>query len=55
MINLNLIIASFGSTVAGALFDSTQSYFAVYLLMAGLAVAGIVVSLGISVFDKKRK
>lgn len=55
MINLNLIIASFGSTVAGALYDSTKSYFAVYLLMAGLAVVGILVSLGISVFDKKRK
>lgn len=54
MVNLNLIIASFGSTVAGALYDSTQSYFAVYLLMAGLAVAGILVSLGISVFDKKQ-
>ncbi len=55
MINLNLIIASFGSAIAGALFDSTQSYFAVYLLMAGLAVAGIAFSLAISVFDKKRK
>ena len=55
MINLNLIIASFGSTIAGALYDSTRSYFAVYLLMAVLAVAGIAVSLGISLCDRKRK
>jgi len=55
LVNMNLLIASFGSTVAGALFDSTKSYLSVYLLMIGLAAGGIVLSLGISILDAKRK
>lgn len=55
LINMNLLIASFGSTIAGALFDRTQSYLSVYLLMIGLAVGGVVLSLCISLLDAKRK
>ncbi len=40
----NLIIASFGSTIAGALFDATHSYLSICLLMAVMAVAGTILS-----------
>lgn len=53
IINTNLIFASFGSTIAGSLYDASQSYLSTYLLMAGLAAAGIVVSLAISAFDRR--
>ena len=55
LINSNLIIASFGSTVSGALFDRSGSYNATFFLMIGLAVVGILCSLGISVLDKRKK
>lgn len=54
VINTNLIIASFGSTIAGALYDASGSYMSTYLLMCGLSIAGILVSLGISLADKKQ-
>ena len=53
VINTNLVIASFGSTIAGSLYDASRSYFSTYLLMAGLAVAGILVTLGIGICDKR--
>lgn len=49
----NLLFASFGSTIAGALYDATKSYFSVYLMIAGLAAAGILVSAAISLCDKR--
>lgn len=55
LINSNLIIASFGSTVSGALYDASGSYNSTFFLIIGLAVVGIICSLGISVLDKKRK
>ncbi len=55
LINSNLIIASFGSTVSGALYDASGSYNSTFFLIIGLAVVGILCSLGISVLDKKRK
>ena len=55
LINSNLIIASFGSTISGALFDRSGSYNATFFLIIGLAVVGIACSLGISVLDKRRK
>ena len=55
LVNSNLIIASFGSTVSGALFDRSGSYHATFFLIIGLAVVGIACSLGISVLDKRRK
>lgn len=35
IVNLNLIIASFGSTIAGMLYDSTGSYLSTIFLMLG--------------------
>ncbi len=54
LVNSNLIIASFGSTVSGALFDRSGSYNATFFLIIGLAVVGIACSLGISVLDKRK-
>lgn len=53
VINTNLIIASFGSTIAGGLYDATQSYMSTYMMICGLATVGIVVSLMINVCDKR--
>ena len=41
MINTNLIIASFGSTVAGALYDAAESYFSTCMMIFTLATIGI--------------
>ena len=54
LVNSNLIIASFGSTVSGALFDASGSYNATFFLLIGLGIAGIACSLGISVLDNRR-
>ena len=53
LINTNLIFASFGSTVSGALDDAGGSYNSTFLLIIGLAAVGIVCSLAISAIDKK--
>ena len=53
VINTNLIIASFGSTIAGSLYDASQSYLSTYVLMAALAAVGILVTMGISLCDKQ--
>lgn len=53
LINTNLIFASFGSTVSGALYDAGGSYNSTFLLIIGLAAVGIVCSLAISAIDKK--
>ena len=55
LVNSNLIIASFGSTVSGALFDRSGSYNATFFLVIGVAAVGIACSLGISVLDKRKK
>ena len=55
LINSNLIFASFGSTVSGALFDASGSYNATFFLIIGLAVVGILCSLAISALDKREK
>ncbi len=47
--NSNLIIASFGSTIAGALYDSTRSYLSAILFMAIMAMLGMILSSLISV------
>ena len=47
LINTNLIIASFASTIAGRLFDTTGSYLATIFLMIGCVIVGFVVFLGI--------
>ena len=53
LINTNLIFASFGSTVSGALYDAGGSYNSTFFLIIGLAAGGIVCSLAISAIDKK--
>jgi OFA family oxalate/formate antiporter-like MFS transporter len=47
VINTNLIIASFGSTIAGKLFDASGSYMSTCAMMIGLTVVGFVMFLGI--------
>ena len=53
LINSNLIFASFGSTISGALYDASGSYNATFFLIIGLAAVGIVCSLAISAIDKR--
>ena len=55
LINSNLIFASFGSTISGALYDASGSYNSTFFLIIGLAVAGILCSLAISAIDRKCK
>lgn len=45
IINLNLIIASTGSTIAGSLYDTSGSYMSTFLLMAGVSIAALIISL----------
>lgn len=47
MINTNLIIASFASTIAGKLYDASQSYMSTIIMMIGVTIVGFVVFLGI--------
>lgn len=47
LINTNLIIASVASTVAGKLYDRTQSYMSALIMLLVLILAGGVVFLGI--------
>ena len=54
VINTNLIISSLGSTVAGMLYDRSQSYMSTYLMLCVLAAAGIAASAAIGVCDKKQ-
>ncbi len=51
----NLIFASFGSTISGALYDASGSYNSTFFLIIGLAAAGALCSLAISAIDRKRK
>ena len=55
LINSNLIFASFGSTISGALYDAAGSYSSTFFLIIGLAVTGILCSLAISVIDRKNR
>ncbi|MCI8281604.1 MAG: OFA family MFS transporter [Lachnospiraceae bacterium] len=47
LINTNLIIASFASTIAGKLYDVSGSYMTTIFMMIGVTVAGFVAFLGI--------
>jgi OFA family oxalate/formate antiporter-like MFS transporter len=47
LINTNLIIASFASTIAGNLYDKTQSYMSAIIMMIAVTVVGFIVFLGI--------
>lgn len=48
----NLLIASFGSTIAGAAYDRTGSYMSTYLLICALSALAILLSAGITWSDK---
>ena len=54
IINTNLLISSFGSTIAGVLYDLSESYMSTYLMICVLAVLGILASAAISVCDKRQ-
>lgn len=47
IINLNLIVASFGGTAAGMLFDATGSYLTTFLALVGAIVVGTACTLAI--------
>lgn len=47
IVNLNLIIASFGSTIAGALYDSTGSYLSTIFLMLGAIALSFICTVSI--------
>ena len=53
IVNTNLIVASFGSAIAGALYDATRSYMMIYLMICALAALGILASLAIGRCDKR--
>ena len=53
VINTSLIPASFGSTIAGALYDTWQTYESTYLMIAALGVAGMLLSAAISLCDRR--
>lgn len=53
IVNTNLIVASFGSTIAGALYDATKSYMMIYLMICALAALGIVASFAIGRCDRR--
>lgn len=44
IVNLNLLIASFGSTIAGVLYDSSGSYLSTFYMMIGAILAAILCS-----------
>lgn len=54
IVNSNLMIASFGSTVAGTLYDLSGTYRSTYLMVAVLALLGVLASGAITLCDKKR-
>ena len=47
LINTNLLIASFASTIAGNLYDRSGSYYSCIIMMIAVVVVGFVVFLGI--------
>ena len=53
IVNTNLIIASFGSTIAGSLYDASQSYLSTVAMIVLMGALGILASLGISGYDRK--
>lgn len=44
IVNMNLLIASFGSTIAGAVYDSTGSYVTIIIMVIILIVVGTVLA-----------
>ncbi len=54
MINANLLLSSFGSTITGLLFDKTGSYMSTFVFIIVLSVLGITGTVLISLIDKKK-
>ena len=52
LINTSLIVASFGSTLSGILFDVSQSYIGTCVMMCCLAGLGLLISLCIDICDE---
>lgn len=44
LVNMNLLIASFGSTIAGSLYDSSGSYFSTLIAMIAAVVVGTIIT-----------
>ena len=42
IINMNLLVSSFGSTIAGMLYDRSGSFLSTFMAMIGAAVAAMV-------------
>lgn len=45
IINMNLIISSFGSTISGLLYDKTNSYYSTLILMVAIVLIGYIASI----------
>lgn len=52
IVNTVLVFASFGSTIAGSLYDASQSYMSTIAMIAVLGALSILVSLSITVIDR---
>lgn len=55
VVNTDLVFASFGSTVAGLLYDMTGSYISTCAMVGILAVLGVSLSWGISLCDSRHR
>lgn len=44
LVNMNLLIASFGSTIAGSLYDSSGSYFSTLIAMIAAVAVGTIIT-----------
>ncbi|WP_152522293.1 hypothetical protein [Metaclostridioides mangenotii] len=51
LVNMNLFIASFGSTIAGSLYDSTGSYFSTLIAMIIAVICSFVFTFMIKKFN----
>jgi len=45
IINMNLLVASFGSTIAGMLYDASGSFLSTFFMMIGAGVLAVVCNL----------
>lgn len=54
IMNLNLLVASFGSTIAGSLFDKTGTFFSVYIMMLVFCVGAFLCSLRLKIEEKPK-
>ncbi len=55
IVNLNLLVASLGSTIAGMLVDKTGTYFSVFVMMLVFCVAGLVCAMMLKTGEESKK